>query len=351
MIHIPGLSETRTTGVSGHDPSLPPRISTKMMKRSTNTSLAHDPSRGLCAVLPTVRTTKQSYDEGHDRQKITPGVSPTVKETKQSYYDGHDRQKNASVALHASQRNSSVPGHNTQYSASGVLNVGQPVGRCNRAPVCKTLCRRSGLVQSDKAGREQSLRWCSAGPTSLLSIQNHNRSLLSTTSPNTGTSPRADLQLRRPKTESFSLPLEYSVPSGKQISQNPISRSPSNSNFLDASRFNNKPLLQTVRPPLELISPVSKIGSKQTMAQRLSCFLSSLHVSASQAVPSGQILRLITNRIGGLVSGIFSKISGDLHSSASVPSTPRPGELILTCLSFCARHMMSAKKGLQLYKL
>jgi hypothetical protein len=99
------------------------------------------------------------------------------------------------------------------------------------------------------------------------------------------------------------------------------------------------------------MSTVPNHGPKQSLAQRSSRSLSLTHGIASQAIPTGQTVRSITSQLGGLFSSVVSTITGALFSAVSPAFASRSEQLMFNCLSFCGAHMMSAKKGLQLYQL
>ncbi|CAI7608971.1 unnamed protein product [Penicillium pancosmium] len=420
MLHAPVLPDTRQSGVPGHDPSLAPRLAAKMIKRSISSSPEHDPSRGLCAVLPTVRTPKRSNVPGHDQNpcgvlpavratkqsdvaapdrlrntftwstvrtskqsdvlgqdRNTSGILPTVRATRQSNVPGHDRQNNAfvvsptvkatkhgdiagqdrqyttSVLLPIGKRRSSVPGQNSQDSSSGVLHVNQTAGKCNRALGHANSCRPPSALQSAKASREPAARSRTLGPANVLSKDRNNRNVSPTTSSGTGNSLKAILQVRPPNTGMPSRLTETSEPGRTRIhsDQKQYSQGLCNPNTLAISRPSHKPTPQGVNQPLESISTVPNHGPKQSLAQRSSRSLSLTHGIASQAIPTGQIVRSITSQLGGLFSSVVSTISGALFSAVSPAFASRSEQLMFNCLSFCGAHMMSAKKGLQLYQL
>lgn len=421
MLHVPVLPDTRQSGVPGHDPSLAPRVTAKMIKQSISSSPEHDPSRGLCAILPSVRTTKRSEVPGHDRNpsgvlptiratkqsdvagpdglrnvsstwstawtskqshvlgqdRNLPGLPPAVRATRQSNVPGHDQQNNTlvvsptvkatkqsdvagqgqqyttSVSLPIGKRSSSVPGQNSQYHPSGVLSVNQNVGKRNRAQGHTNSCRPPSSLQSVKASRESALRWRPVGPVTVLSKDSTSRNVSPTTSSSPGNSLKSILQVRPVDAGMLSRPLWTSEPgrSRNRSNKKQYTAGLCNSNTLATSRSSHQPTPQGVNQPLEIISTVPNHGPSRGLAQRSSRSLPPTYGIAPQAIPTGQTVRSIASQIGGLFSSVVSTISGILCSAVSPTFASQSEQLMFHCLSFCGTHMMSAKKGLQLYQL
>jgi hypothetical protein len=192
----------------------------------------------------------------------------------------------------------------------------------------------------------------------VLSKDRNNRNaspttISSTTSSVTGNSLKAILQVRRANTGMPSRRLETSEPDGICIrsNQKQYALGLCNSNTLAISKSSSKPTPQGVNQQLESISTVPNHGPKQSLAQHSSPSPSPTHGIAHQAISTGQTIRSITSQIGGLFSSVVSTISGALFSAVSPKFASRSEQLMFNCLSFCGAHMMSAKKGLQLYQL
>lgn len=355
VLQKPVLPDVRSSGVPGHDPSLAPRLSTKMIKRPTNSSPEHDPSRGLCAVLPTVRTTKQSDVAGHDRQYSVPGVTSVVTRTKESSVAGHDRGKFVPAVLvttnKTGKRSSNVPGYYSQSNVPAISPVSQGTGSLAGLSGQENSSQQASVLRSVNTSRDSSLRWRTVGSVPVVSRkENRDKNVLSATSRNARALLGAVLQVRHPDTGIASNFPECEMPVNVSFTHNQPPRNLQNSKFVRRPGTTHQPALHGRQQSVDILSTTPTIGSKQALASQPVHSRPSVSAMAILALSSGQVLQSIASEVGGLLSSVISTISGAWHSSSGMSFASRSENFILNTLSFCGARMMSVKRGLSFYK-
>ena len=335
----------RSSGVPGHDPSLVPHLSTKMIKRSTSSSPEHDPSRGLCTVLPTVTPTKQSDVPGHDRQYSVPGVSSV------------DRGGKFVPAILATtdktgKRSSSVPGYCSQSNGFVIPPVSQNTGRSTGLSGQENSSLQASVFRSVNATRDSALRWRTVGSVPMVSRkESRDNNVSSATYRNAYVPSGAVLQVRRPDTGVSSNLPEREMPISVSFSHSQFPRELQNSNVVRRPRTSHKPALHGLEHPVDVLSTAPNLGPKQSLVPRPVHSRPSASAMAVLALSSGQVIQSITSEIGGLFSSVLSTISGAWRTSSATSFASRSENLIFNTLSFCGARMMSVKRGLSFCKI
>lgn len=305
---LPASRPSDVPGLPGHVPTIAsPNLhpTTKVIKRLSSTDpWRHDSSLGTSPLQQSTRTTtvRNGTAPGHNPQPSATAVQPSVRDTKHT---------------------SSAPGH---------------------AP--------SSTVQSGQNSRKRIIQ-TSAQPTIVgFSPTNNAASCTenknpSQTSTRTSTSDTRilDLAIRCPKLGVFKRHVTDDSPSST-VNVN-HTRTPSIirvPGVLGVSNFNRQHvILECLRQPLAVLT--ARAGA----APRSENMVMDGTVSTCLSGPNNSIARSVTAQIGSLFSRTVLSIAGAWQSSLSFASSSE--QLLYKGLSFAGKHLMSAKKGLQLWHM
>ena len=344
-IPLPVLPDMRSSSVPGHDPSrMPsmPRPSAKLGPQATNSSPGHDPS--TCRPTPTVpqiaRATPKTSNStaGHDPQQSVPGLVSFSKGVNRSSLKshGHDPQRSGSTArafVNETGKNpSSSPGH--EPSTWSPTRPSLPQGSLQTTTVQPTLRWRTQKISGNAVH--------AIAPTDSNSPRHTSPT---TNLPDTGLLQRSILEVRRPKailatrpTQQWSLST-MAAPNEKQ--SHPGTWSPGRLAVSGTDRLRSN-VLQAPRTSLLGLACCSE------SIPRVQFPILAIQKSSSLFAPVSQLACYLVVQTGGVLTGALSAISGAWHSSSSLTSWSE--KAMLNCLSFAGKHLMSAKKGVQLFQ-
>lgn len=341
-IPVTVLPEMRSSAVPGHDPSrIPsmPRLSVNLTKKVSDSSPGHDPSSCQPAVQHFVRPVPGTADStaGHNPQFSVPGVQPA-------------RGIGKNIAK--------PPGRDTQHSQTDVRPLVRDVGGTSdsipgreyslRAPT--TLQKSHGSLR--KTSVQPTLRWSTQSNTGehLRQTPSTDCNCLKQNSPtgscrDTGTLQKQVLQVRRPRiaessghTEKWHVsktdtPNEKQAPLGVKSSRSLVLPG------IDRGFWNHH---QSFRQPLAILSPRLDSSSRDQDP------VSGGKASSGLLGLKSQVVSCVAANIGGVYSRSLSAIAGAWQSS--LPLSCWTESAMLKCLSFAGRHLMSLKKGKDLFQ-
>ncbi|KAJ5103677.1 hypothetical protein N7532_004206 [Penicillium argentinense] len=336
LVHVPVLPDLRSSGVPGNDPSMIPRASIKVIKRPTSSSPGHDPSRGICAVLPTVRSTKQAGVPSHDRKYSISGVLPTIRTVRKHTGSATDQNLPYNAA-------GSMPATAKNVVKQSRTSSGHDPSRPHRS-----------VPQSVKTASESTSsttwRWRTIGVLpniSALPKGGSNRNTVQTNPSDAGgTFGNPHLQVRRPRHGMPSGLPESSLPaSGTRTSPIRSTQSCRNTGFLGIPSSAPNAKMQGTNLPVDVLVALSERSRSERVSVRSPTGSKATSESPVQTITNGTSVSSFTSRFVGSILSIFGLWQSPLLAS----SASQPEDFIFSCLSFFAKKLRSARGGLQLF--
>lgn len=306
-------------------------------------------------MLPVSRSSDVPQMPGHAPSIISPAVRPTamvIKRLASTVPSRHDspffafplQQSTKSTAVH----NGTAPGHNPQSSPTAVQPTAQDGNHGHSSPGRA----QSSILQHGKATRKPILQTRSR--PAVAGFSRTNNAVLYTenknpgqTSSETSTSDTRtpDLVVRRPRigvsmrqaTDGSPFPTvnarrACTPETGRSIGAVGVSVTNCRQVILDGTK--HSPAIPTT-------------GAGHAPQRQSKSLAMGGAVSTGLFGPNNSILRSAISQIGSLFARTVLSVAGAWQSSLSFASCSE--ELMYRGLSFAGKHLMSAKKGLQLY--